>query len=387
MSWKELRYNFQSVAPAERRYDPSSRQKSDGWKRYFSEPLLSGSGSVYSYFGFPCAREGKVYSCFDTFLLDGFWLPWNNFTAAYALSNGKLFPYTQSKTLGVCTDIKRREAKWRMREAVSQGECLMLTEKIRTIKDLPLRRDVCRWARKQSKFIKEDNPGLFGAIFGEFSSDGIPGILVSGGAKTAQQNAELSTLKDSLPEIKELANECFGLKDSWDTAVKFLFEMELIKSINDQNVTTLCTEVILPDNLEGTTREALGVHGFSLVVVGARHSTKGGVSKKFGPDHWIAQRAAIGMNEPHFALFAPEVARKPNIRFNVESGEGLMLVYFRYEIGKAPEFMLIPHVAEEKSRGWSSFTFPIEMFHHLMPATLIRMHEDGLPEYRLAPVL
>jgi len=386
MSWKEMRYNFRCYAPAERRYDPSSEQKSAGWKRYFSEPLLSGNRSVYSYFGFYCAPEGKVYSCFDTFLLDGYWLPWNDFTEAYALSSAKLFPYTQSKTLGVCTDIKKFEAKRRVREVVSQGECLMLSEKIRTIKDLPLRRDVCRWVRKQSKFIKEDNPGLFGAIFGEFSSDGIPGILVSAGVKTAQRNAELSNLKDALPEIKELANECFGLKDSWEAAVKFLFELELIKSINDQNVTTLCTEVILPDGLNGTTRDALGVHGFSLVSIGARDTRQNSGARERAKTQWLGQRAIQSDDEPHFSLIRFHANRTKDISFGKPDGESCVLVYFRYETGKDPEFMLIPH-SEEKKRNGTIYTFNFDVLEVLLPPTLIRMHEDGLPEYRLAPIL
>jgi hypothetical protein len=348
---------------------------------------------------------GVSFSQLDGPLFQGKWLPWCDLTEGFVLQHDKLLStWTKRRSIGTAYDLQKIQQERFERAGFHQElendksvlkECVGILP-TRVIDDSFISKTLSEWLRGNMNLLKEEYPGLLDGAEGEYGESDFPKILLSGGAKAAQQKAEVAVIKEILPEIMRTVEATFGKRDAWNDFTQLLWQIELMKSINPLTVVPLATEVWLPNNFQGTTREALGIHGVAFAWLGKTSVTRAEGEQKKSPGLLfncvkddLEEAGSLDKTIAANLKFQPTL-RKGGVLQHTEYDKDVKccLLYFCFDrSGNLVSCLPFAPSLEDRRKNYTTYEFDLDVFKTLAPPTLIRMHEDGLPEYRLFPSL
>ena len=239
------------------------------------------------------------------------------------------------------------------------------------------------WVRANIDHLISEIPGLIDGPEGEYSAGEFPSVFLTGGSKKSTSKAEETSLAEVMSEIKEAVNQEFGAK-SWGKFTKLLWKVELLKSINEFSVFPVKVAPIVSSEVDGAPGNFEGIHGFCAAFLGKRSTGKGfalQIKREFGLaraeiERWLGQTQSVDLKALYQKIF-----RKEQFMLDVGKGEFALMLYF--SVTREGEITFMPFFPSEMQKMGcrTCLAFDESVFRALVPPVLVRMNDQGLPEY------
>jgi len=300
---------------------------------------------------------------------DSNWLPWSEIPSAFALGRENM-PFT--KSLPVSFNFSE-------------------SSKLDRIVNLPARavdsslisKRAASWVRANIDRLIGEIPGLIDGPEGEYSAGEFPSVFLTGGSNKSTSRVEEASLAEVMSEIKEVVNQEFGTK-SWGKFTKLLWKIELLKSINEFSVFPVKVAPVVSSEADEVPGSFEGIHGFCAAFLGKRSTGKGfalKVKRELGLARVEIERWLGQPQDGDLKTLYQKVFRKEQLVLDVGKGEFALMLYF--SITREGEIAFMPFFPSEMQKMGcrTCLTFDESVFSALVPPVLVRMNDQGLPEY------